>query len=312
MQVDQNGPIKIGIAFNVERRRRQAQTFHHKKVVLLGQFPGNQSIETTLLKRFSTHQINGEWFQFSDELYNLARGIFNVQYAKEGDKNYLLLFRETEWSKTDPCPFCFAQHSHGIGDGHRIAHCLKQVGHPSIRTTDGVPLNRDDGYIIKTRNLDSPPPNPPTYRRVSNTRRRILENLLTYAANSFLERGIFTLDPQTAPPTGGVTLLLDYPDGTPCKIQCYNAGYGEIGIQILYGIKISDPPVYTFISRQSKEICSAHAAGWLERKEGKHLQIPVCATSLDLYCENHASHNLANLEIQPMANSFVKTGPFRL
>jgi hypothetical protein len=101
-------------------------------------------------------------------------------------------------------------------------------------------------------------------------------------------------------------------NGTPCKIRCYDAGYGEIGIQVLYGIKTPGPPVYTFVSPQSKEICAAHATGWLERRAGKYLQIPVNETSVELFCEKLVSQDLADHEIQPIANSFAKSGPFHL
>ncbi len=133
--------------------------------------------------------------------------------------------------------------------------------------------------------------------------------LSTFATNTFLEKEIFTLEPSSNPPKGGVTLLVDYPDGTPCKIRCNNAGHGEIGIHVLYAIKQPNRPVYTFISKQSKEICSVHAGGWLERTTSKFLQIPPNATSIELFCEDFVRQYLAELEIMPIANSFKKNGP---
>ena len=123
---------------------------------------------------------------------------------------------------------------------------------------------------------------------------------------------MFTLDPVTSPTKGGVELHVEYSDGTPCKIRCNDAGYGEIGLKILYGIKDIDPPIYSFVSRQSKEICSAHATGWLERRRGKYLQIPMNSTSIELYCEKQFSKQLAELEVRPIADSFKKHGPFHL
>ena len=100
--------------------------------------------------------------------------------------------------------------------------------------------------------------------------------------------------------------------GHHAKIRCNDAGYGEVGINILYGIKSANPPAYTFVSRQSNEICSAHATGWLERSVGKYLQIPAESTSIELYCVKHVYKQLAELEIQPIADSFKKQGPFHL
>ena len=313
MQNGEKGPIKIGFTYDVQRRLAQAQTFNYQPITLLGYIPGDQRLETTLLNRFSPHHLLGEWFAFNDELYNLARGIFDAEYEKHGERNYLVLYRQTEMAETDPCPFCLATHSHGDGDGHRIEHCLPQYGRTSIVTTDGTILHRNHGYIIKARHSKgAPAPKIPRYNRVSKVRLRVFANLLTFATNKFIESNVFSLDPVTIPPKGGIELLVKYPDGTPCKIRCNDAGHGEVGINILYGIKRADPPVYTFVSRQSKEICSAHATGWLERRVGKYLQIPATTTSIELYCEKSVCNKLANFEVQPIADSFKKQGPFHL
>jgi len=312
IQNGEKGPIKIGFTFDVQRRLAQARTFNYQPITLLGYIPGNQSLETALLKRFSPYKIMGEWFAFNNELYNISRGIFDVEYERHGDRNYLVLYRQTPKAKTDPCPFCLATHSHGPGDGHRVEHCIPQYGRSSILTTDGTTLYRDHGYIVKTHDPDGPPPRKPRYNRVSKVRLRVFANLLTFATNKFIGSDIFTLDPATIPPKDGVELLVEYPDGTPCKIRCNDAGYGEVGIKVLYGIKCADPPMYTFVSRQSKEICPAHATGWLERREGKYLQIPAESTSTELYCEEHVCKQLAGLEVRPIADSFKKQGPFHL
>ena len=312
MQIGENGPIKIGLTFKVQRRLAQAQTFNYQPITLLSSFPGSQTLETVLLKRFSRHRLRGEWFEFNDELFNLTKGVFNVEYESSGDKNWLVLYRQSDNRMTDPCPFCLVPHSHGIGDGHRVAHCLPQYGFSSIKTLDGTTLHRDDGYIIKTRNPDGPGPEEVRYNRASITRFKIIRNLLTFATNKFIETGVFSLDPSTTPPKDGVEQLVDYPDGTPCKIRCYNAGFDEVGLEILFGIKKPNPPIYSYISRQSKELCSAHASGWLERRTGAYLQIPDSSTSLELFCEKHICQQLAEIEIQPIANSFEKQGPFHL
>jgi hypothetical protein len=312
MQNGDKGPIKIGITFNVQRRLTQAQTFNYQPIILLGYIPGNQSLETWLLKRFSPYKISGEWFTFNDELNNIARGIFDVEYERHGDRNYLVLYRQTPKAKTDPCPFCLVMHSHGLGDGHRVEHCSPQYGRSSILTKDGTTLYRDHGYIVKTRDPNGPSPEKQRYNRVSKARLQAFANLLTFATNKFIESKFFTLDPATIPPKDGVELLVEYPNGTPCKIRCNDAGYSEVGINILYGIKCADPPMYTFVSRQSKEICSAHATGWLERRDGKYLQIPAASTDIEFYCEKHVCEQLTALNIQPIADSFKKNGPFHL
>lgn len=163
MQNGEKGPIKIGITFNVQRRLTQAQTFNYQPITLLGYLPANQRLESALLKRFAPFNMLGEWFAFNDELYNLARGVFDVEYETNNDKNYLVLYRQTHNAETEPCPFCLAMHSHGSDDGHRVTHCFPQYGRPSILTTDGTSLHRDHGYIIKTRDPDGYPLGMPRY-----------------------------------------------------------------------------------------------------------------------------------------------------
>jgi hypothetical protein len=273
----------------------------------------NQRLETELIHRYAQYNIRGEWFSYNDDLKNLARGIYNGAYVNEGSKSYVVLYRDTPYSATDPCPFCCLHHNYGIGDGHRAAHCPTNSGRPFVSTPSGQLLLRDNGYIIKIRNPRSTElPEVPKRRAVSKTRLNAYVNLLAFAVNKFIELNVFSLDPSTKPPKDGSALLVDYPDGTPCKIRCYDAGYDEVGLQVLYGVKTLDPPVYTFISRQSKEICSAHATGWLERRSGKYLQIPVNSTYVDLYCEQGLCQHLADFEIKPVGNSFEMQGPFHI
>lgn len=83
-------------------------------------------------------------------------------YEMIDGKAYAVLYRDTEKSETDPCLFCGKNHKHGIGDGHRLAHCYDDSGvafnhRPCHVVIDADENNRDivvsssDGYIIKTR-----------------------------------------------------------------------------------------------------------------------------------------------------------------
>lgn len=76
-----------------------------------------------------------------------------------------VLFRVEGTSETLPCPFCGKRHKHGRDPGHRNASCAelttyKRVdGHleevkltPDLITaSDGTILNREHGYMIRTR-----------------------------------------------------------------------------------------------------------------------------------------------------------------
>ena len=313
LQTTDKGPIKIGLTRNIERRLKQAQTFNHEEIKLIGHMLGHQRLETELLSRFSLFHIRGEWFSYNDELNNLARGIYDGEYLTDNGRHYLVLYRDTQQSATDPCPFCCLRHNHGIGDGHRGEHCPSNSGREAVSSPSGQVLYRKHGYFIKTKDPNSNEmPTMKIRRVVSKDRLSVFSNLLAFAVNKFIEMNVFSLETSTRPPKGGATLFVNYPDGTPCKIRCYDAGYDEVGVQILYGIKTSDPPVHTFVSRDSKEICSAHASGWLERKTDKYLQIPANSTSVNLYCERRVCKHIAGIEIEPINSSFEMHGPFHL
>ena len=56
--------------------------------------------------------------------------------------------------KTEPCPFCGAEHTHGYvsmdGFSHRGAHCQNR---PILRKGDnGQMLNNQDGYYLEIEN----------------------------------------------------------------------------------------------------------------------------------------------------------------
>ena len=64
------------------------------------------------------------------------------------DGKHLILCRDTESSPTDQCPFCGERHSHGIGDGHRTAHC--RVDGAEVEVGE-LTLRQTDGYVVHTR-----------------------------------------------------------------------------------------------------------------------------------------------------------------
>ena len=73
------------------------------------------------------------------------------EYIKAGERAFAILYRDTESAPTDPCPFCGCCHSHGSGDGFRVAHCMKDGAVVFVVAQDGTKMYQKDGYIIKTR-----------------------------------------------------------------------------------------------------------------------------------------------------------------
>lgn len=70
-----------------------------------------------------------------------------------------IIYRKTEMSQTEPCPFCGCSHSHGVPDGFRVPHCIviHKRGIPAypkenIIASDGTELLKEFGYYVKTDN----------------------------------------------------------------------------------------------------------------------------------------------------------------
>jgi len=62
VQMDYIGPIKIGIAKNVQQRMRELQTGSPYRLNLLCCFPGNEDMEREIHLGFSEIKLEGEWF----------------------------------------------------------------------------------------------------------------------------------------------------------------------------------------------------------------------------------------------------------
>jgi hypothetical protein len=63
------------------------------------------------------------------------------------EKNYLVLSRK-KGKPTEKCPFCNKGHVHGLGDGHRIAHCA--TGYKETVIVGNKMVYQKDGYFIET------------------------------------------------------------------------------------------------------------------------------------------------------------------
>jgi hypothetical protein len=63
-----DGPIKIGVATNVQARLSGLQTSSHAKLTLIGTVPGGEDVERKMHARFRKYHINGEWFAFEGKL----------------------------------------------------------------------------------------------------------------------------------------------------------------------------------------------------------------------------------------------------
>lgn len=149
IQVMNGGPIKVGFAVNPEKRFKAIQGCNHEKLEIIAVIPGVHSLENKIHKDLRGYNIHGEWFRPDKEVIEYIKNIQVVEYEKEGEQSWAVLRRDTENSKTGYCPFCGKRHIHGLGDGHRVAHCIS--GNNEAYAKDGTVLYKERGYIIRTR-----------------------------------------------------------------------------------------------------------------------------------------------------------------
>ncbi len=76
------------------------------------------------------------------------KGTAMTEYETHDGIVFAVLWRESEQAKTLPCPFCGDRHTHGIGDGHRIPHCINPK--EKVTASDGTVIFAKRGYIIRT------------------------------------------------------------------------------------------------------------------------------------------------------------------
>lgn len=151
IQSGPDGPIKIGKAVDPQKRLQTLQIGTHETLRLLAVIPGDRKREAEIHRHLKAHRHRGEWFAATAEVLAYISGLRDVEYEMIDGRAYAVLRRERAGSPTSFCPFCGDRHIHGIGDGHRGAHCARVVW-PEVETSDGTILRQSDGYIIASRN----------------------------------------------------------------------------------------------------------------------------------------------------------------
>jgi hypothetical protein len=64
----EDGPVKIGMAIDVEKRIKGLQTSHHAKLALLATTTGGREQEAAYHRQFAASRLHGEWFERTPEL----------------------------------------------------------------------------------------------------------------------------------------------------------------------------------------------------------------------------------------------------
>jgi hypothetical protein len=75
IQVDPDGPVKLGISQNVQRRLEGLQTAAPYRLKLLVAVPGFRETEKSVHARFQDARIGGEWFNPTPELLDFIHDL---------------------------------------------------------------------------------------------------------------------------------------------------------------------------------------------------------------------------------------------
>lgn len=73
MQMGENGPVKIGVAVDVEARRRTLSTAAPWPIRVLYALPNMAHREREMHDRLRHHRLNGEWFEPIPEIFDWFR-----------------------------------------------------------------------------------------------------------------------------------------------------------------------------------------------------------------------------------------------
>jgi len=113
IQAGEDGPVKIGTAYDPYRRLASFQNAHFAELRMLAIYEGEAREEHLLHKKFEHLRIRGEWFRFDPVM--LEPGIPDLRaYEPTPVEHELLADIETHLSKTGEKPSLFGRRA--IGD----------------------------------------------------------------------------------------------------------------------------------------------------------------------------------------------------
>lgn len=148
-----NGHIKIGYARRPDKRKLTLQNGNSNRLTVIMTFEGDPSLENKIHKDLSKYKVreDGEWFYRNEKVFAYLNSLSPIEPKTEmmNGEEFIALWRDSEDSPTDYCPFCGERHTHGQGDGHRASHCA--LGNPFFtRKSDGKIFEQKRGYIVRT------------------------------------------------------------------------------------------------------------------------------------------------------------------
>lgn len=105
IQQGNDGPIKIGISWEIKKRLRDISVSSPFNPMVLALIPGNREKEKQLHRKFKKEHLRGEWFKASDRLMEFIRTLPNnniPQPTKEDGEKLLSLIEMGEMIRFKP------------------------------------------------------------------------------------------------------------------------------------------------------------------------------------------------------------------
>ena len=163
IQAGDNGPIKIGKSDTPREHVKILQQGSYEELKLIAQIPGDRSLEKKVRGDLKAFERGRKWFEATDEVLDYIEKIQLVDYNIIDGVPLAILWRDSEDSETDHCPFCGERHNHEGKDGRYEVGCLahRLGGRLAVeRIVEEVvlkqtTLKQNDGYIIRTRDENS-------------------------------------------------------------------------------------------------------------------------------------------------------------
>jgi hypothetical protein len=96
IQIQDNGPIKIGSAKHPPSRMSMLQIGIPEKLNLVMVLFGDNELERILHRKFNNHRIRGEWFRPHEDI---------LSFIKSGEDKDGPIFGKTRWTKYSKYPY---------------------------------------------------------------------------------------------------------------------------------------------------------------------------------------------------------------
>lgn len=70
--------VKIGVSYDAKKRFEEIQSANPFTLELIAFIRGNHSMERQIHQMFDKFRVHGEWFQYTNEVKNKCKEIFNL------------------------------------------------------------------------------------------------------------------------------------------------------------------------------------------------------------------------------------------